>query len=44
MKTIRVTARALRARDHLLRLALGVGLAGVGAALWLADVARTLAG
>lgn len=46
MKTIRLASHAARAsaHDHLARFVLGAVVTGLGAALWLAEVARTLAG
>ena len=50
MRTIHSNIHAARhgahagARDHCVRFVLGVGMAGIGAALWLAELARSLAG
>ena len=46
MKTIRLASHAAHAsaHDHLARFVLGAAIAGIGAALWLAEVARSIAG
>ncbi len=46
MKAIHLASHVAHAgaHDQLLRFVVGVGVAGLGAALWLADVARMLAG
>ncbi len=46
MKALHLARHAAHAGAHdpLLRFIVGVGVAGLGAALWLAEVARMLAG
>lgn len=46
MKTIRYASHAAHANahDHRVRFVIGSAIVAIGAALWLAEVARSLAG